>query len=133
MKRILVTGAGGSAAYNYIESLRHNPKNQKFYIVGADISKYHIELSHLDKRYILPAVSSPDYIDKLNRLIALEKIDFLHCQPDPEVDFISKNRDKIHTKTFLPNAETVELCQNKMKFADTLKKHNINVPDAILS
>jgi len=54
MKRILVTGAGGSASFNFINSIRENPKKEKYFIVGADTKPYHIELSPLDKRYIVP-------------------------------------------------------------------------------
>ena len=68
-KRILVTGAGGSAAHNYIESLRHNEKKESFFIVGADMKKYHIELANVDKRYIIPEVSNKNYLAKLNQLI----------------------------------------------------------------
>lgn len=130
MKRILVTGAGGSAAYNFIESLRNNPNNEKFYIVGADVKKYHIELSNLDARYLLPPISDPSYLEKLNKLIEIEKIDFLHAQPDVEVEFISKNRDKVITKTFLPNDKTVDLCQNKTQFNSLLSANKISVPDS---
>ncbi|MCL4405402.1 MAG: ATP-grasp domain-containing protein [Patescibacteria group bacterium] len=130
MKRILVTGAGGSAAYNFIESLRSNPKDERFYIVGADMSRYHIELAHVDKRYIIPGVDDPNYIDKLNKLIEKEKIDFVHSQPDVEVNFLSKNKSRIRARTFLPDPETVEICQNKMQFNSLLKTHDIAVPDA---
>jgi len=130
MKRILVTGAGGSAAYNFIESLRNNPEKEKFFIIGTDMSPYHIELSNVDKRYLLPGVKDPNYLKKLNKLIKKEKIDFLHCQPDVEVDFLSKNINKIKTKTLLPNPKTVDICQNKMEFNRILKENNISVPDA---
>lgn len=130
MKRILVTGAGGSAAYNYIESLRHNPKKEKFFIVGTDISRYHIELSSLDRRYIVPKCESPDYLEKVNKIIELEKIDFLHCQPDQDANFFSKNKDKIKAKTFLPDPKTVDICQNKMVFNKILRDNNLVVPDA---
>ncbi len=130
MKRILVTGAGGSAAYNYIESLRKNPKGEKFYIVGGDISRYHIELSDLDQKYILPKVSDPNYLKKLNQLIKKEKIDFIHCQPDVEVEFLAKNRQKVKAKSFLPDQRTVEICQNKMEFNKILSQAGIKMPEA---
>lgn len=130
MKRILVTGAGGSAAYNFIESLRNNPKNEEFYIVGADMSKYHIELANVDKRYIIPGVNDKSYMKKLNKIIKKEKIDFIHAQPDVEVNYLSKNRHKIKTRTFLPNLNTVDICQDKMRFNEILRKNNIAVPEA---
>jgi len=130
MKRILVTGAGGSAAYNFIESLRHNPKDEKFYIVGVDMSRYHIELSNVDKRYLIPGVVEKNYLEKINQIIKKEKIDFLHCQPDIEVNFLSKNKNKVKTRTLLPDSKTIDICQNKMEFNRVLKESNLAVPDA---
>jgi len=130
MKRILVSGAGGSASYNFIQSLRKNPKKEKFYIVGIDISPYHIELSPVDKRYLVPKYTDKNYLDKINLIIKKEKIDFFHAQPDGEVNFVSKNRNEILTKTFLPDHKTIELCQNKMRFNTFLKRNKISAPEA---
>lgn len=130
MKRILVTGAGGSASYNYIESLRNNSEKEKFYIVGADVSKYHIELAQVDKRYIVPPISDKNYLDKINHILKEEKIDFLHIQPDPEVTFFAQHRDKIKTRVLLPDFKIITLCQNKMLFNETLHKASIAVPEA---
>lgn len=130
MKRILVTGAGGSASYNYIESLRNNPNKDQFYIVGADISPYHLELAKVDKRYILPKVGDNNYIAKLNEIIKKENIDFLHIQPDTEVYYISKNREKIQANYLLPSHQTIKVCQNKMEMNVKLRQANVKVPEA---
>ncbi len=130
MKRILVTGAGGSAAYNFIESLRHNPAQEQLYIVGTDVSRYHLELSHVDKRYVVPKVTEPRYLSTLNTLIKQERIHFLHSQPDAEVNFLAKHVQEIQTKTLLPNYETIELSQNKMEFNRILRERGVPVPEA---
>src|SRR3990172_3669664 len=100
MKRILIAGAGGSAAHNFIESLRISP--EKFYIVGTDAQRFHIELSGADVYYQLPHAEDADYIPAINRLIKKERIDFIHAQPDIEVLKLSQNRKKIITKLWLP-------------------------------
>lgn len=123
MKRILVTGAGGSAASNFIYSLRIS--SEKFYIVGCDIQPHHLELSDLNKRYIVPRVTDPSYIAVLNSIVVKEKIDLVHPQPDPEVFFLSKNRNKIHTRLFLPPHSTIKACQDKMKLAQILMNAGI--------
>lgn len=125
-KRILITGVGGSAGANFVKSLRM-PK-EDFYLVGSDINKYHLELVEgLDGKYILPRATDPSYIDKLNKLIVLEKIEFVHPQPDVEVRILGRNREKIKAETLLPANETIELCQNKMKLNKHLQKRNIPV------
>jgi len=125
-KRILVTGVGGSAGVNFVESLRM--VKESFYLVGSDINKYHLELAKgLDKKYILPPASDSSYIDKLNRLILLEKISFVHPQPDIEVEVIGLNRKKIKAKIFLPANKTIEICQNKIEFNKLMEEKNIPV------
>lgn len=128
MRRILVTGAGGSAAHNFVDSL--NIAQEKFYVVGVDTRPYHIELTSLDKKYLIPRVDDPGYLQKLNKIIKKERIDFLHAQPDPEVSFISENREKIAARTFLPDKKTIKLCQSKTKLIDKLKKDGINTGES---
>ena len=130
VKRILVTGAGGSAAHNFIESLRIS--GEKFYIVGADVKKFHIEMSDVDERVIIPLVSDKNYLAKLNKLILEKQIDLVHPQPDPEVLFLSRNREKVKTLLYLPCKETVEICQEKMKLMTLLSKHGVAIPESYI-
>lgn len=130
MKRILVTGAGGSAGINFIASLRMAP--EKMYIVGTDINKWHVELPDVDERYILPRCTEGDYIDKVNQLIAEERVEFVHAQPDPEVKAISENREEIRAITFLPSKRTIEICQNKAMLNEILATNSVSIPESIL-
>lgn len=130
MKRILVTGAGGAPGANFIASLRM-VKEEGFYIVGADINKYHLELTKdVDAKYILPAADSPDYLDKLNSIIEREKIDFVHSQPEQEVWKISTNKEKVVAKTLFPKPETLSITTNKAEFNKLLQKNGLHVPKA---
>jgi hypothetical protein len=129
-KRILVTGAGGSPGANFIASLRL-VKDDDLYIVGADINKFHMELTEgVDARYILPTADSPDYFDKLNSIVEKEKIDFIHSQPEQEVWAISHNLDKVKTKTLFPKKETLEITYDKSELNRILKSNGMSVPRA---
>lgn len=128
MKKLLITGAGGSAANNFIKSLKMS--NEDFYVVGTDINKFHLEITKVDKKYILPKVSDSTYLLKLNELIEKEGIEFVHAQPDVEVAFISKNRKKIKARTYLPKSETIEICQNKVILVNKLFKEGLSVPES---
>ncbi len=123
MKRILVTGAGGSAAFNFITSLRL--AKEKFYIVGTDVKPFFLELSDCQKKYIIPPVSSNLYLSKLNAIIKKERIDFVHPQPDPEVLFLSRNREKVAANLFLPDKQTIEYCQNKIGLIKLLESNGV--------
>jgi carbamoylphosphate synthase large subunit len=129
-KRILITGAGGSAASNVIQSLRMN--RESLYLVGSDINPYLLELTAgLDKKYILPPASHPSYLGKLNKLIQIEHIEFIHAQPDSEVFALSRLRDKVHAKLFLPDSNTIAICQDKMKLNSFLSQSGVPMPKTI--
>lgn len=129
MTRILITGAGGSAAYNFYDALKL--ARTDLYVVGVDARPQHLELIDVDKRYIVPPVSDPTYIDTLNKIIEIEKIEFVHPQPDVEVNFLSQHKDKINAKLFLPDHDVIEACHDKMQFNTILAKQNVAVPNAI--
>jgi carbamoyl-phosphate synthase large subunit len=67
----------------------------------------------------------------MNDIIDRESIDFVHPQPDVEVAFLASHHQKLHAPTFLPSAETVELCHDKMTFNAHLKKAGVPVPEAV--
>ncbi len=130
MKKILVTGCGGAAATNFVASLRGT--NEEFFIIGTDTNKFHLELADADVRYILPSVSEPTYLEKLNEIIEKEKVDLVHPQPDPEVLFLSRNREHVRTRLFLPSKQTIEICQNKMDLVNKLRNKQIPTAESYI-
>lgn len=129
MTRILITGAGGSAAYNFYDALKL--AFDDLYVVGVDARPEHLELIDVDKRYTVPLVSDPAYIDAINKIIEKEKIEFVHPQPDAEVHFLSQHKDKINAKLFLPDHDVIEACHDKMQFNKILTEKNVAVPMAL--
>lgn len=125
-KKILVTGAGGSAGMNFIQSLRLAP--EKIAIIGTDCSKYYAKLSQADKTYVVPTCDSVEYLHALNDIIRNEDIGFLHAQPDPEVKFISDHRDEIPAKVFLPAKLTIDIAQDKYRFNKLMTEKCVSVP-----
>lgn len=130
MKRILVTGAGGSPSVNFTRSLRKS--NNKYYIVGTDADKYYLQRAEVDSRYMAPLAKDPQYIDYLNYIIEKENIEFVHAQNDTEVMFLSENREKIKAKTFFPKKETVRILQDKFESFKIWEKAGLKVPKTIL-
>ena len=130
MKRILVTGAGGSPSVNFTRSLREG--EDEYYIVGTDADKYYLQRAEVDARYYAPPAKHPKYIDFLNYIIEKEKIEFVHAQNDVEVAFLSENREKIHAKTFFPAKETVKILQDKFESFKVWEKAGIKVPRTVL-
>lgn len=127
MRRILVTGAGGSAASNFIDSLRL--ATERFYLVGTDVGPYHLELADVDARYLLPPVDDPAYLSALNAVIEAEEVEFVHAQPDPEVLFLARRRAEVGARILLPDTKTLETCQDKLRFARSIQAAGLPVPE----
>jgi carbamoyl-phosphate synthase large subunit len=125
MKRVLVTGAGGPAGINFVASLQAAP--EKMFVVGTEANKYFVHLATTDKVYSVPKATEQCYVDSLNEIIGKEKIEFLHAQPDVEVEVLSENRERLHTRLFLPSKEAVAACQDKLAAAKLWKKRDVPV------
>ena len=129
LKRILCTGAGGPAGINFTMSLRAAP--EKMTLVGTDSNEYFLNLAITNSRYLVPRAKDPAYIDKLNEIIQKEKIEFLHAQPDIEVEVVSENRQKLNAPVFLPSKTAVVACQDKLESAKVWRKKNVPVARTI--
>lgn len=126
-KRILVIGCGGSPGVNFIRALRLARK--KFYIVGADINRYFLHISPVDKRYLLSgSETSVEHVSKIIKTIKKERIDFVHAQPDEEVKILSDYRDVLPARLFLPSKKAIDTFQDKWKTYVILNTENIPVP-----
>ena len=114
MRSILVTGAGGSAGNNVCWSLKVSKDGKNILLDGTDIDRTSIELnSWIDRSYQLPRADSPRYLRSLNKIIAKDRIEMVLPQPDSEVGRLSRDRESIHARMFLPDRETVKVCQDK--------------------
>ncbi len=111
MKRILITGAGGSPSTNFVRSLRLAP--EPFDLVGTDADEFLLMRAETDTRHLVPPASDPAYLNVLNDIIDEAPVDLVHAQNDAEVRFLSDHRRDVHARTFLPAAETVRVCQDK--------------------
>lgn len=127
MARILVTGAGGSAAHNFTEALRLTGAHS---VVGADAHPALLELAEVDARYLVPRVHEDGYLDAVNRIVERERIDVVHPQPDVEVAHLARHGDRVAARTFLPDAAVVDLCQDKLAFNTVMAEQGVPAPEA---
>lgn len=130
MKKILITGAGGTPSTNFIRSLRDS--RAKLYFIGVDCNKYYLSRAETEKKYLVPKANSKNYLPILKSIIDQTKPDFLYSQPDQEIFEISKCRDLLNVKTFLPKHKTIEICQNKFSSYEVWKNAGLKVPDTMI-
>jgi len=123
--KIVITSAGSGGTNNLIRTMK---ERKMYFIIGTNVDKYKVAKSNADKDYILPHASNERmYLNKLRKLISLEKPDFIIVNSDAEVKVVSKYRDRIEPTVFLPDNKTIELCHNKFDFYKFVKAKNINI------
>lgn len=130
MKRILVTSAGGTAATNFVRSLRAAP--ERFHVVGIDANKYNLQRSETDERCLVPRADDRDYVPILRQIIEETRPHLLFSQSDEENPVISAHRDELAVKTFLPRQETILTCVDKFRTYERWREAGLKVPSTML-
>lgn len=130
MKRVLVTGAGGAPALNFVRSLRLAPES--FHIIGTDSNKYYLQRAETDERHLAPRASDEAYVPYMRQLIEDTRVEFVFAQPDPEIAVLSAHRDEIGATTFLPSKETVTLLQDKFASNQRWAEAGIKIPATMM-
>jgi hypothetical protein len=129
-RRILVTGAGGSPATNFVRSLRESP--EAFHLIGVDCNRYYLQRAETDERHLVPEADAPDYLPLLRGLVAESGAELVHGQPDQEIRVISEHRAGLGARTYLPNHATIELCQDKLASFRRWRDAGLTVPETLL-
>ena len=105
MTCVLVLGAGGAAANGFCRALR---LAGGYHLTGANINPTDLLLAECDDTHHV----TDD--DSLADLISRLKPDFVHAQPDEEVERLSRLRHIAgRYRTFLPYHQTILTCQDK--------------------
>ena len=130
MKRILATAAGGPATTSFVRSLKDS--ESWYHITGVDCGKYNVFRSEAHQTYLCPRATDEAYIPFINMIIEREKIDFIHSQPEIELYELSKHRDELKCKHFMPKHKTVEILRDKWQSFGVWKRAGITVPESYL-
>ena len=130
MHRILITGAGGAPATNFVRSLRRT--DEKFHLIGVDCDKYYLQRAETDERYLVPKCGEGEYLPVLNSIVRHTKADLVFAQPDAEIEVLSERRDEVAATLFIPAAQTVRTCMNKHASYERWRQHGLKVPETVL-
>jgi carbamoyl-phosphate synthase large subunit len=128
--KVLILGAGGSAAANVVDCLRRSEHSYSF--VGADASPVKLHLSTCEERIVLPRATDPTFPDQLVGASRTWRCDIIHPQADADVLGVGRIREGLPALTYLPPQRTLELAADKMAFAERLRSKSVPVPDAAL-
>jgi hypothetical protein len=132
LKRIIVGSAGGIPALNFIRSLRM--AKEEFFLIGIGSNKFDLfkTKKYLNQNFLVPAAKEKEYLMILKQIIQETSPHFMHVQNDEEVNIISRYRDELGVKTYLPPHKIVELCQDKFKSAQRWAEAGLKVPQTFL-
>jgi carbamoyl-phosphate synthase large subunit len=127
VKRILVTGAGGAPALNFVRSLRL--ADEPFYIVGVDADPYRLMRAETDEKLLIPKSRDGNYLPVLRQIIEETSAEMIFAQPDVEIAVLSEHRDELPVRTFWPRRETVRACQDKYVTYRLWREHGLAVAE----
>jgi len=94
--RVLVTAAGSIVAQGIIKSLK---LAGKYTIVAADMSPLAAGLYRCDAGFIVPAVSSPDYIESIVKICNEKGVQAVYCGSDDELLALAGAKKEIESRT----------------------------------
>ncbi len=105
-------------------------------IIGTDCSAYAPALYETDEHYLVPRMTSPDYLDIVLNICQKEKIDAVLPLQEDELFLIASNREKFMNAGVLPivsEQNTVELCRDKYAFYHHMKRSGLPVLPSFLN
>lgn len=115
--RVLVLGAAGSAADNYVKCIR-----DAHYVLGADVNEALLPLSCADETVVMETLPADgaDHASEIGEVVRKFGIDVIHAAPDQETLFLAQHRRSLGARTFVPTTKVVERCQDKLVCAEAL-------------
>ncbi|MCM1154010.1 MAG: ATP-grasp domain-containing protein [Roseburia sp.] len=99
-------------------------------IIGTDCSPYAPALYEADIHYIVPRMTSPDYIDVILDICQKEAVSVVLPLQEDELALLASKRDIFLAKGILPvvsSPETIELCRDKYAFYEHMQQNGIPV------
>jgi len=131
---ILFTNIGRrvSLVQHFIKTLKS--LNIKGNIIGADMNMSAPAIHVVDRKYKICPISNSNYIPSLISICKKENIDLLISLLDTDLIKLSKNKksfEKIGTKVLISSCKVINICQDKTKTFNFLKKNGIPTPNLI--
>lgn len=97
-------------------------------VVGADCSAYAPALYETDSHYIVPRMTSPDYLETILDICRKEKIDAVLPLQEDELYLTASCRKQYTDAGVMPIVsalDTIELCRDKYAFYQHLQQNNL--------
>ena len=126
-RRLLVMGAGTAAGENLVRSLHGG--DPTLLISGAHDDRFILKTSSADRRYLLPRLGRPNAAGVLRGLVEREGIDLVIPTSDADVRELSRVRDLLAGRCFLPEDAVIRECQDKFVLTTRLREAGLPSPE----
>jgi carbamoyl-phosphate synthase large subunit len=128
---VLVTGIGGGSHGEQILKSLKLVTDLDLFIVGTDLTEITVGKRYVDQFYIVPKANDVNYLKEIEKIIDTHDIKFIFHGSEPELKFISENRDWFAKKGVyhpLNSKEIIAQCMNKFETYTILKEKGFNLP-----
>jgi glutathione synthase/RimK-type ligase-like ATP-grasp enzyme len=123
--RLAVLSAGTGAANNLMRSLA--AADAGLALVGCHSDRFVLRKSPAPRNYLLPA-DARDRVAALREVVKRERVDLVLPGGDADVRLLSDARDALTGRVFLPPRRVVDVCQDKLRLTEHLRRHEVPVP-----
>lgn len=127
---VLVTGIGGGSHGEQIVKALKLATNIDLTIIGTDVTDITTGKRLVDIFYKVPYANADNYKEVLAEIIKKHDIKFIFHGSEPELKFISENRDffeELNVSHPLNSKDIISLCMNKYETFKTLEKLGIQI------
>lgn len=127
---VLVLAVGGNVSQGILKALARS--NRGYRVIGADISALQMGLFTVNRAYISPWASAPDFVPWLVDLCRRESVDAILSGCEPVLTVLAKYRDAIERDSralcLVSNLETMEIGDDKLKTSEWLAAQGLPHP-----
>ena len=131
--KVLVTAAGSIVAQGIIKSLK---LAQRYSIVAADMSPLAAGLWRCDAGVLVPAVSSPDYVEGIIKICNDSGIEAIFCGSDDELLALAGAKQEIESRTgaklMTGSLDVLEVARDKWLTYEFCRKNGLDCAPSAL-
>jgi carbamoyl-phosphate synthase large subunit len=125
---VAVTAVGGVIGQSIIKALQ----NTEYLAIGINSEVSGVGLYATKKSYIGLSANDPQFIDRLIEICTNAQCSIVFSGLDAELVHLSRNKNRLEKHGVFPvvsNPEVVELCGDKLKTFEFLKKNQFPAPE----
>lgn len=104
-------------------------------LIGADMSETAPALYFMDQKYIVPRISSPDYVNAILQICQKDNVDLIIPTIDTELLILAETKDYIeansNARVLVSDLDKIQICRDKIKTYEFLTSNGFLAPKLI--